>query len=272
MSSESEDGEDNDEIGCPLEAHIKLIREDSGSCILTHVLTREVHKYNAEPGVEFDLVTGEDGVMLCSSDGSVRDKVADVMRQELTLDENSWVQVQDNDSGLTKKIKPDEMFANCLYIPLVNVADVSRLKLYRIQWSVPHVWWELRRFAVFFDISVSAFPKYITQHWRNWTSWMTRYGLTVMFLRGSFDKRDYVEQHYLRFADHPVASTVGLLIILSTRYLTGRPASARSKVIHSLFLVMASNHLQVVIYQFYVLTSQIIPSTGLQPIDEVLWS
>ena len=70
-------------------------------------------------------------------------------------------------------------------------------------------------------------PRLITLNWRNCNAWVADFGHTFLQLRGAYDMRGSVEQHYLRSLDHPIASTVGLLSLLGCRVLTARPVTVR---------------------------------------------
>ena len=113
------------------------------------------------------------------------------------------------------------------YVAFTFDKGTIRFKLYDVPWCSPRLWWELRRFGQFFNVEPNAMPKLITQHWRSYNSWVVEFGETFLQLRGAYDVRGSIEQHYLRALDHPIASTVGLLILLGTRALNARPASTR---------------------------------------------
>jgi len=149
----------------------------------------------------------------------------------LVLDENNYVKIMDRATGDIREVQPHVMSGSCLYYGWQINSKTTRLKFYTIDWSMPSTWWEIRRLGAIFDIQVEAMPRYTTQHWRSWsTSWFQPFGAPYTFIRGAFDKRGGLKQHYFRFAECPVASTMGVLILASSKYFRGRPIAARNKV------------------------------------------
>jgi hypothetical protein len=102
--------------------------------------------------------------------------------------------------------------------------------VYVIDWCAPSILWEARRLWHLFDAQANGFPKFVTQHWRNWCRFVSPFTESFLVLRAAFNPRSTVPQHYLRACDQACVATAGLLLILGQRYLCGRPFASRKLV------------------------------------------
>ena len=142
--------------------------------------------------------------------------------------------LHDTSMGTSTNVPPERLAIDARYVKHASTVGQLRLKCYITEWNAPPIWWELRRFFLWFNVSCEKMPRMITQNWKRWQSWVGAYTPHYNCLRASSDKRSRDERHYLKFADCPVASTLGLLILACERFKSCRPETFRPLMIQHL--------------------------------------
>ena len=221
-------------IGCPMSCHVRLEVDGDGRWHVVNTVTLEkvALPLNDEADYDFNHVEhGKDaGLYVISTDGTFKIRVDECFTLKLTLSDDAFVCTVDRASGDLQKLLPDKFVVDALYVPFLVGDQRIRLKVFVTRWSNPTIFWETRRLWPLFGVACDGMPKFVTQAWRNWAKFVTPYGEPFMLMRAAHNPRSNNPQHYLRASEQASISTAGILLLLGTRYTSGRPVASRKDV------------------------------------------
>ena len=198
--------------------------EETAESRLKHLLTGEIVTLpKLAAGDNYDLVEEDSSLVLYTAKAGRQGNVKERFLSEIQYVKGSVREVTATATGL---LAPDRFPVSAQYVGLRCRGETFKLKVYRVMWSWPHVWWEARLLGAPWGVSdLQLFFRTLTNtHMSNWLKWTCPFFLSLSSVRYCSKGRSVT---FLDCLPENGISTAALLVVTVVKCSTGRPRDTR---------------------------------------------
>ena len=216
-------------LGVPIDIHSKLCFNSDPPSLLNLVTGEQVVLPDGDYTIKSDATWFGKSTLVYTADGDALEPVADYFSTLLKIDETTrFLKSIDKETDIAKQLDSVDFKVKVLYVPhRVNGQGQIRLKITVTEWANPKMCCEFRRLWFLLSSNSGGMTRAVSQHWRTYTQWVAAYVDPHLVLRGAYDLKSGLEQHYLRCSDQAGVTTAGVLLLAGHRFKHSRPESKR---------------------------------------------